>query len=98
VLTKTLTRHHSVSRRRTDAMPPAGQGSLPTQRIVLARDSRYPATAADDAVTEIARHWFVHDAGRPIRSCCAAQHWRRWTARAAKKIDALLLNPRLGDL
>jgi DNA-binding transcriptional LysR family regulator len=41
--------------------------TLPTQRIVLARDSRYPATATSDAVTEIARHWFAHDAKRPVR-------------------------------
>jgi DNA-binding transcriptional LysR family regulator len=41
--------------------------TLPTQRIVLARDSRYPATATNDAVTEIARQWFAHHAGRPIR-------------------------------
>ena len=46
--------------------------ALPTQRIVLARDSRYPATAADGAVTEIAKRWFVHDAGRPIRVKAAA--------------------------
>jgi DNA-binding transcriptional LysR family regulator len=41
--------------------------TLPTQRIVLVRDSRYPATATNDAVTEIARQWFAHRAGRPIR-------------------------------
>ena len=32
--------------------------ALPRQRIVLARDSRYPATAADAALTEIALHLF----------------------------------------
>jgi len=33
--------------------------ALPSQRIVLARDSRYPATAADIAVSEIATQWFI---------------------------------------
>jgi DNA-binding transcriptional LysR family regulator len=42
--------------------------ALPPQRIVLARDSRYPATAADDAVTDMARQWFAHHAGRSIRA------------------------------
>ncbi len=32
--------------------------TLPAQRIVLARDSRYPATAADAALTEIAVQWY----------------------------------------
>jgi hypothetical protein len=32
--------------------------TLPLQRIVLARDSRYPATAADVALTEIALQWY----------------------------------------
>jgi DNA-binding transcriptional LysR family regulator len=32
--------------------------SLPPQRIVLARDTRYPATAADAALTEIAVQWY----------------------------------------
>jgi DNA-binding transcriptional LysR family regulator len=32
--------------------------TLPPQRIVLARDSRYPATAADAALTEIAVQWY----------------------------------------
>jgi DNA-binding transcriptional LysR family regulator len=41
--------------------------ALPAQRIVLARDSRYPPTAADEAVTGIARQWFVHHAGLPAR-------------------------------
>jgi DNA-binding transcriptional LysR family regulator len=34
---------------------------LPPQRIVLVRDSRYPATAADAALTEIALHWYRRD-------------------------------------
>jgi DNA-binding transcriptional LysR family regulator len=38
--------------------------TLPTQRIVLARDSRYPATAADDAVTDAAKQWFAHHGRR----------------------------------
>jgi DNA-binding transcriptional LysR family regulator len=32
--------------------------ALPAQRIVLARDSRYPATAADAALTGIAVQWY----------------------------------------
>jgi DNA-binding transcriptional LysR family regulator len=31
---------------------------LPTQRIVLARDSRFPDTAANAALTEVAKQWF----------------------------------------
>jgi DNA-binding transcriptional LysR family regulator len=57
--------------------------TLPTQRIVLARDSRYPATAADDAVTAIARQWFVHHAGRPIRVQGAAA---RNTANTGRRV------------
>ncbi len=50
----------------------AVKDTLPPQRIVLARDSRYPATAADDAVTEIARQWFAQHAGRTIRAQATA--------------------------
>jgi DNA-binding transcriptional LysR family regulator len=57
--------------------------TLPTQRIVLARDSRYPATSADDAVTGIARQWFVHHAGRPIRALAAAP---RNTANSGRRV------------
>jgi DNA-binding transcriptional LysR family regulator len=57
--------------------------ALPTQRIVLARDSRYPATSADDAVTGIARQWFLHHAGRPIRAQAAAP---RNTAKIGRRV------------
>jgi DNA-binding transcriptional LysR family regulator len=57
--------------------------ALPTQRIVLARDSRYPATPADDAVTGIARQWFLHHAGRPIRAQAAAP---RNTAKIGRRV------------
>jgi DNA-binding transcriptional LysR family regulator len=46
--------------------------TLPTQRIVLARDSRYPATRTNDAVTEIARQWFAHHPERRIRAQATA--------------------------
>ncbi len=46
---------------------------LPTQRIVLARNSRYPATATNDALTEIARQWFAQHPARPIRAHATAE-------------------------
>jgi DNA-binding transcriptional LysR family regulator len=39
---------------------------LPAQRIVLARDSRYPATAADAALSEIALNWYRRDRTRQL--------------------------------
>jgi len=41
---------------------------LPIQRIVLARDARFLATAANDAVTEIARQWFARGPEPPVRA------------------------------
>jgi DNA-binding transcriptional LysR family regulator len=41
--------------------------ALPPQRIVLARDGQYPATAAEKAVTEVALQWFTDSAATAVR-------------------------------
>ncbi len=58
--------------------------TLPAQRIVLARDARYPATAANDAVTEIARQWFARGSERLIRTQARAAQKHSDTGRRAR--------------
>jgi DNA-binding transcriptional LysR family regulator len=41
------------------------EDALPKQRIVLARDSRFPDTPANAALTAVARQWFSEQSQRP---------------------------------
>lgn len=55
----------------------AVRDELPMQRIVLARDSRYPAAAAMGAFTEIAQQWFTRMGAERRRSPRARPSARR---------------------
>ena len=59
--------------------------TLPKQRIVLARDSRFPDTAANIALADVARQWFSHQPARPISSRASVAQRRMGKTRGARR-------------
>ena len=62
--------------------------TLPRQRIVLARDSRFPDTAANIALTNVARLWFSRQSARPIsaRAAVAPKEHEKDPGRTVRRI------------